>query len=115
MCAVRRERRPTSLGMVTAGLLVHLEAQPGKEADVAAFLEQGLALVEDEPGTVAWFAFRIGPSSFGIFDAFPGDDERESHLAGQVGTALAERSAELFARAPIIETVDVLAAKLPGS
>jgi quinol monooxygenase YgiN len=101
--------------MVTVGLLVHLEAQPGKEADVASFLEQGLALVEEEPGTVAWFAFRIGPVSFGIFDAFPGDAERESHLAGHLATALAERSPELFARAPIIEQVDVLAAKVPTS
>jgi hypothetical protein len=99
--------------MVTVGLLVRLEAQPGKEPDVKSFLEGGLALVEDEPGTVAWFAFRLGSSSFGIFDAFPGDGERETHLAGAVAAALAERSAELFAQAPIVQKVDVLAAKLP--
>ncbi|MSW72322.1 MAG: antibiotic biosynthesis monooxygenase, partial [Actinobacteria bacterium] len=54
-----------------AALLVRVEAQPGKEDEVADFLRDGLAVVQDEPGTVVWFAVRFGPSSFGIFDAFP--------------------------------------------
>ncbi|MDQ3547574.1 MAG: antibiotic biosynthesis monooxygenase, partial [Chloroflexota bacterium] len=54
--------------MVTVGLLVRLEARPGKEADVEAFLRAGLALVEEEPATTAWFAIRLGPSTYGIFD-----------------------------------------------
>ena len=70
--------------MVTVGLLVRLEAKPGKEADVERFLEGGLALVNEEPDTTAWFAVRMGPSSYGIFDVFPSDAGRRAHLQGRV-------------------------------
>lgn len=99
--------------MVTVGLLVRLEARPGKENDVASFLEGGLALVQDEPATTTWYAIRLGPSTFGIFDTFPDDSGRQAHLSGQVAAALMERADELFAEAPSIERVDVLTAKLP--
>jgi quinol monooxygenase YgiN len=100
--------------MVTVGLLVRLVAKPGKEADVAAFLEGGLPLVQEEPATIAWFAIRLGPSEFGIFDAFPDDSGRQVHLAGRVAEALMARAGELLEQPPGIEPVDVLAAKLPG-
>jgi quinol monooxygenase YgiN len=100
--------------MVTVGLLVRLVAKPGKEAEVTSFLEEGLALVNQEPATVAWFAIRLGPSEFGIFDAFPDDAGRQAHLGGQVAAALMAQAPELLARAPVIEPVDVIAAKLPG-
>jgi quinol monooxygenase YgiN len=100
--------------MATVGLLVRLEAAPGKEADVERFLLDGLPLVEEEPATVAWFAIRFGPSTFGIFDAFPDDPGRQAHLSGRVAEALMARSDELFAEPPAIEHVDVLASKLPG-
>jgi quinol monooxygenase YgiN len=100
--------------MVTVGLFVRLEAKPGMEAEVASFLEAGLALVEEEPATIAWFGIRLGPSTFGIFDAFPDDPGRQAHLSGAVAAALMERTPELFAEPPAIEPVDVLAAKLPG-
>lgn len=99
--------------MPKVALLVRLEAKPGKEADIEAFLNGGLALVEEEPATVAWFAVRFGPSTFGIFDAFPDEAGRQAHLAGRVGQALGERAAELFAQPPAIEMLDVLAVKLP--
>ena len=99
--------------MVTVGLLVRLEARPGKETDVASFLEGGLAVVQGEPETITWYAIRLGPSTFGIFDTFPDDSGRQAHLAGQVAAALMEKADELFAEAPSIERVDVLAAKLP--
>jgi quinol monooxygenase YgiN len=99
--------------MVTVGLLVRLLAKPGKEAEVASFLEGGLALVEEEPATIAWFAIRLGPSD-GIFDAFPDDAGRQAHLGGQVAAALMAQAPELLAQPPVIEPVDVLAAKLPG-
>jgi len=99
---------------VTEGLLVRLEAKPGKEADVESFLEGGLPLVEDEPATTAWFAIRFGPSEFGIFDAFPDDSGRQAHLSGQVAKALEEQGDELFARPPQMEPASVIAAKLPG-
>ncbi|MEO5930599.1 MAG: antibiotic biosynthesis monooxygenase [Candidatus Kapaibacterium sp.] len=99
--------------MVTVGLLVRLEAKPGKEADVEKFLKGGLALVEDEPATTAWFAIRLGPSTFGIFDAFPDEEGRQAHLSGRVAEALMAQASELFSEPPSIEQADVLAAKLP--
>jgi len=99
--------------MVKVALLVRLEAKPGKEEDIANFLRAGLSLVEEEPATTAWFAIRIGPTTFGIFDVFPDEEGRQAHLAGKVAAALKEKAAELFAQPPAIEQVDVLAAKLP--
>ncbi len=100
--------------MVTVGLLVRLEAKPGKESEVESFLNSGLELVEEESETTAWFAIRMGPSSFGIFDAFPDESGRQAHLSGKVAAALMEKASDLFAEAPTIEKVDVLAAKLPA-
>ncbi len=100
--------------MVTVGLLVRMEAKPGKEGDVEEFLLGGLPLVQDEPDTVAWFAVRMGPSTFGIFDVFPDDAGRQAHLSGRVAEALMARAEELFATPPAIEPLDVLASKLPG-
>jgi len=100
--------------MVNVGLFVRLESKPGKEADVEAFLRGGLAIVQEEPATVAWFALRLGPSTFGIFDAFPDDEGRQAHLTGRVAAALMARAPDLLAQPPAIENVDVLAAKLPG-
>jgi quinol monooxygenase YgiN len=100
--------------MVTVALYVKLEAKPGKEKDVEEFLRGGLAIVLQEPATTAWFAIRLGPSSFGIFDAFPDEAGRQAHLSGQVAAALMAKAPELLAQPPVIEKVDVLAAKLPG-
>jgi quinol monooxygenase YgiN len=99
--------------MVTVGLLVRLEAKPGKEAEVENFLKSGLALVEEEPETTVWFAIRMGQSTFGIFDAFPNDSGRKAHLSGRVAAALMAKASELLAKPPVIENVDVLAVKLP--
>ena len=98
--------------MVNVGLWVHLEAQPGKEKDVEQFLRDGLALVQAEPATTAWFAIRLGPSSFGIFDVFPDDAGRQAHLSGKVAAALMAKAPELLAQPPEIKKLDVLAAKL---
>jgi quinol monooxygenase YgiN len=97
---------------VTVGLLVRLEAKSGKENEVAQLLRDGLSFVLDEPATPAWFAIRITPAIFGIFDAFPDEDGREAHLAGRLAAALVGRASELLAQPPSIERVDVLAAKL---
>jgi len=99
--------------MVTVALLVRLEAKPGKEADVESFLRGGLPLAQQEPATTAWFALRLGPSTFGIFDAFPDEAGRQAHLSGQIAAALMAQASELLAQPPSIERVDVLAAKLP--
>lgn len=99
--------------MLTVGLWVRLEAKPGREEDVAAFLRSGRDLVDAEPLTIAWFALRLGPTTFGIFDAFERDEGRDAHLRGRVAAALGEKADDLFAEAPTIEALDVLADKLP--
>ena len=100
--------------MVSVALWVRLEAKPGKEAEVASFLESGLALANQESFTPVWFALRLGPSTFAIFDAFNDDAGRKAHLGGQIAAALMAKAPELLAQPPSIEQVDVLAAKLPG-
>ncbi len=99
--------------MVTTALFVRLEAKPGKEAAVESFLRGGLPLVEEKPATVAWFGIRLGPTTFGIFDAFPDEAGRQAHLTGKVAAALMAKASQLFAQPPVIEKADVLAAKLP--
>jgi quinol monooxygenase YgiN len=98
--------------MVKVGLLVQLQAKPGKEAEVAAFLKQGLSLAQQEPATTAWFALQLSPSTFGIFDVFPDDSGRQSHLSGPIAAALMTNASDLLAQPPVIEKVDILAAKL---
>ena len=100
--------------MVKVALYVRLEAKPGKEAEVESFLRGGLSIVQEEPATTAWFAIRMGQSTFGIFDAFPDEAGRQAHLSGRVAATLMAKAPELLAQKPIIEKVDVLAAKLPG-
>jgi quinol monooxygenase YgiN len=100
--------------VTTKALWVELEAKPGKAAEVAGFLTSAVPLVQDEPATTAWFALRLGPTTFGIFDAFPDDEGRQAHLAGKVAEALMANAEELLATAPAIHQVDVLADKLPG-
>lgn len=92
------------------GLLVLLEAKPGKEGELAAFLEQGRALAEAEPGTVTWYAFQVNESTYGIFDTFETEDGRQAHLKGEIATALGRIAPDLLAKAPDIRPVDVLAA-----
>jgi quinol monooxygenase YgiN len=104
-------RRPK---LTKLALYVRLEAKPGKEDEVAKFLQGALPLVDAEPATTAWFATRMGPSTFGIFDAFPDEAGRDAHLSGKVAAALMAKAPELLAQAPKIEKVDVLASKLPG-
>jgi quinol monooxygenase YgiN len=96
--------------MVTVGLLVRFDAVEGKEDEVARFLEGALPLVGEEPATLAWFALRLGPRTFGIFDAFPDETGRQAHLNGKVAAALLGSVGELVEQ-PSIEEVDVLTAK----
>jgi quinol monooxygenase YgiN len=92
-------------------LLVTLEAKPGKETEVEEFLNGGLELVQHEPGTKAWYALKLGPSKYGIFDTFSDEDGRQAHLSGKVAEALMAKADELFANAPSIEKVDLIAVK----
>jgi quinol monooxygenase YgiN len=99
--------------MVKVGLFVKLEAKPGKESAVAELLSSALALAQQEPETTVWFALRLGPSTFGIFDAFPSDAGRQAHLSGPIAAALMAKAGDLLAKPPKIDQVDVLAAKVP--
>src|SRR5512140_163513 len=99
--------------MVRVALFVRLKAKPGKEADVARFLESGLTLANQEATTPIWFALQLGPATFGIFDAFGDDAGRKAHLAGPIAAALMAKASELLAEPPQIEQVDVLGAKIP--
>jgi quinol monooxygenase YgiN len=99
--------------MTNLALYVQLEAKPGKEKQLADFLTGALPMVEGEPNTTAWFAMKMGPSTFGIFDAFPDEEGREAHLSGDVAKALMAKAPELLAQAPSIHKIDILADKLP--
>lgn len=99
---------------VTKALYVKLEAKPGKEGDVEAFLKGGLGLVQDEPDTITWYAMKMGPSTFGIFDSFHDEAGRQEHLSGKVAEALGAKADELFSSAPSIEQIDLLAAMVPS-
>jgi quinol monooxygenase YgiN len=99
--------------MVNVALFVQLIAKPGKEKELETFLRGGLAIVQEEPATIAWFAIQMGPSTYGIFDAFADESGRQAHLAGRVAAALMAKAPELLAQPPKIEKIDVLAAKLP--
>lgn len=98
--------------MVKVALLVRLEAKPGKEAAVEKFLVGALPLAYHESTTPIWCALRLGPSTFGIFDAFADDAGRRTHLEGAMAAALTKNASELFVKPPQIEHVELLAVKL---
>lgn len=100
--------------MYSVALFVRLEAKAGKESAVERFLETGLALANQEATTPIWFALRLGPTTFGVFDAFTDENGRQAHLNGPIAKALMAQASELFAKPPAIERVDVLGAKLSG-
>ena len=95
--------------MEAIGLLVTLEARAGKEADAEAFLESAQPLARDEKGTLKWYAIKLGPGKFGIFDTFANEEGRNAHANGEIAKALGARAEELFAVPPQIEKVEVLA------
>jgi quinol monooxygenase YgiN len=95
--------------MEALGLLVTLEARPGKEADAEAFLKSAQPLAVDETGTLKWYAIKLGPGRFGIFDTFANEGGRNAHLCGEIAKALGARAVELLAAPPQIEKVEVLA------
>jgi quinol monooxygenase YgiN len=99
--------------MTQHALYVQLEAKPGKEQEVATFLSSARNMVTDEPDTTAWFAIRMGPRMFGIFDAFANERGRDAHLQGRLATQIRAKAPDLFVKTPEIQRVEVLADKLP--
>ena len=99
--------------MLTTSLFVRLEAKPGKEEAVEAFLKQALELARQEATTAVWFALKLGPSTFAVFDAFADETGRRNHLNGPIAQALMANAPDLLSTPPSIEPMDVLGAKLP--
>ena len=97
--------------MVKLAFFARLEARPGKEEAVAKFLEKAFEMVKKEPTTINWYALRLSPTTFGVFDTFNNDDGRQRHLSGPVGQALMAAAPELFSSPPSIDPVDVLGSK----
>jgi len=95
--------------MEAIGLLVTLEAHAGKEADAEAFLKSAQPLARDEQGTLKWYAIRLGPGRFGIFDTFANEAGRNAHLGGDIAKALGARANELFAVSPQVQKVEIIA------
>jgi quinol monooxygenase YgiN len=99
-------------GVSHVGLLIRLEAKPDKAEELAEFLKGALAAAKNETGTASWFALRIGPTTFGIYDSFPDDTARQKHLSGPIAAALMAKAPDLLAKPPQVEPVEVLASKL---
>lgn len=97
--------------MIKHALFARFEAKPGKEADVAKFLDMGLALAHKEAGTPIWFALKLSDSVFGVFDAFETEAARQAHLTGPIAQALMDQADTLFVRQPSIEPIEVLGLK----
>ena len=101
----------STTGTLKVGLFVRLEAKPGKEDDVLAFLRQGLQMANQEATTPLWFALRLGPTTFAIFDSFADESARKAHLKGPIADALMAQAPTLLSAPPTIESVDVIGAK----
>ncbi|HWG00517.1 MAG TPA: antibiotic biosynthesis monooxygenase [Trebonia sp.] len=96
---------------ISLGILVQLEAAPGKAGKLADFLRAGRELAVAERGTVTWYAFKISETRYGIFDTFETDEARQAHLNGEIPRALGQVAPDLLAGEPEISTVDVIAVK----
>jgi quinol monooxygenase YgiN len=99
--------------MDTVAILALLEAKTGKENEVAEFLKSAQPLAEQEAGTTSWYAVKLGPGRFGIFDTFRGEEGRNAHLTGEIAKALFAKAEELFAKPPQVEMLEILASKAP--
>lgn len=96
-------------------LFAMLEAKVGKEAEVEQFLKSAQPLAERESGTTSWYALKLAPAKFGIFDTFREEQGRDAHLSGEIAKALFARAEELFTNPPRVEKIQILAAKAPGA
>jgi quinol monooxygenase YgiN len=95
--------------MEAIGLLITLEAPAGKVADAEAFLRAAQPLALNEQATLKWYAIKIGPRKFGIFDTFANEAGRNAHLTGDIAKALGARASELFEVPPQVDKMEVVA------
>ena len=101
--------------MVKKALWVELNAKPGKEKELEDFLKSAQPLAEREKDTVSWYAVKMGPANFGIFDTFADDTGRQAHLNGDIAKALMSKGKELLANEPTIHQIEIIAAKIGTS
>ncbi|MFJ2955055.1 putative quinol monooxygenase [Streptomyces sp. NPDC087270] len=99
--------------MSQVGFRLRIEARPDRAAEVEAALRDALELARAEQGTVTWFAFKEGPTVFGIFDTFDDEEGRAAHFDGKIADVLKEIGPRMFAAAPEVHRTDLLAVKLP--
>jgi quinol monooxygenase YgiN len=97
--------------MIRLGRFIRLDVRPGKEKEVETFLKNALAQLEEEPGTEVWYAVKLGPATFGIFDGFPDDERRQVHHSGHFSHALAAKTTEWFTHPPVVDKFAVVAGK----
>jgi quinol monooxygenase YgiN len=100
--------------MEKLAIWAYLEAKPGKEKEVEEFLKSAQPLAEKESQTVAWYAVKIGPSQFGIFDTFADEAGRDAHISGEIAKALFAKAKDLLAKDPQIHKPEILASKTSG-
>jgi quinol monooxygenase YgiN len=88
-----------------------LEAKPGKEKEVEEFLKSAQPLAERESGTLTWYAIKMAPGKYGIFDTFDDEAGRNAHLNGEIAKALFAKAKDLFSKPPDVEKPEILASK----
>jgi quinol monooxygenase YgiN len=99
------------MSMPKLAFLAQFKAKPGKEEEVAKFLQVARDMAAKEPTTINWYAFRLSHDIFGVFDTFNDEEGRQKHLNGPIGQALVAKTPELFCSAPSIEPVQILGLK----
>ena len=88
-----------------------LEAKAGKEKELEDFLKSAQLLAEREPGTVTWYAIKMGRGKYGIFDTFADENGRNAHLNGEIAKALFAKAKDLLAQESKIDKPEILASK----
>jgi quinol monooxygenase YgiN len=96
-------------------ILALLTPRPGKEKEVEEFLKSAQPLAEREQGTTTWYALKLADGKFAIFDTFKDEAGRNAHLTGDIAKALFAKAEELFATAPVVEKLEILASKAPAA
>jgi quinol monooxygenase YgiN len=97
--------------MSRVSIWAQLEAKPGKEKEVEEFLKSAQPLAVKEGGTLSWYAIKMGPGKYGIFDTFADENGRNAHLNGEIAKALFAKAGELLAKPPEIANPEILAVK----
>jgi quinol monooxygenase YgiN len=97
--------------MSRLAIWAQLEAKPGKEKEVEEFLKSAQPLAERESATLSWYAIKMGPGKYGIFDTFADENGRNAHLNGEIAKALFAKAKDLFSKPPDVAKPEILAAK----